>query len=137
MSYRCFVQLIDAAERLSEAAHKSHNREAGDMALAFSLYGSIMAEKDSMIEQMAAEASARLSGQDRTIASAWLNVALAEYSINDRDYSKATGYALDALEKGKALNNNDLTIVALSQLARIYNNKEDKTGIKRLFKNKR
>ena len=130
--YRRFELLIDVSRILSESSRINRNQESSDMALAFSLYGAVMLETDSMVDQMGIEASKRIAGPDKASkrAAAWLNMALAEYSITEIDYSKAARYAFDAIEAANELRHKDLVIMALGQLARIYNNKEDDSGIK-------
>ena len=132
LSYRRFELLIDVSRILSESSRINRNQESSDMALAFSLYGAVMLETDSMVDQMGIEASKRIAGPDKASkrAAAWLNMALAEYSITEIDYSKAARYAFDAIEAANELRHKDLVIMALGQLARIYNNKEDDSGIK-------
>lgn len=132
MSYRRFRPMIETAGQLSAVSRKSKNREAVDMALAFCLYGSVLSETDSLVDAMAKEAAARVDNNDHTTrrAEAWLSVALAEYNISDIDYSKAADHALKALENAKAIRNDNLAVVALGQLAKIYSNKGDKSGIR-------
>lgn len=132
LSYRRFELLIDVSRILSESSRINRNQESSDMALAFSLYGAVMLETDSMVDQMGIEASKRIADPDKASkrAAAWLNMALAEYSITEIDYSKAARYAFDAIEAANELRHKDLVIMALGQLARIYNNKEDDSGIK-------
>lgn len=132
LSYRHFRAMIETAEQLRETSLRNQNREAADMALAFRLYGSIMAETDTMVDEMVQEATTVVTRSDYATkrAAAWLNAALAEYYISEIDYPKATGFALNALDGAKAMNLYDLSVIALSQLARIYNNKEDESGIR-------
>ncbi len=132
LSYRRFELLIDVSRILSESSRINRNQESSDIALAFSLYGAVMLETDSMVDQMGIEASKRVAGPDKASkrATAWLNMALAEYSITEIDYSKAAFYAFDAIEAANELRYKDLVIMALGQLARIYNNKEDESGIR-------
>lgn len=121
LSYRRFRPMIEAAEQLRDESLKSQNREAYDMALAFRLYGSVMAETDSVADRMVQEATATVTKSDYATkrAAAWLNAALAEYSISEIDYSRATGFALNALNGAKDLHLYDLSVVALGQLSRI------------------
>ncbi len=132
LSYRRFELLIDVSRILSESSRINRNQEYSDIALAFSLYSAVMLETDSMVDQMGIEASKRVAGPDKASkrATAWLNMALAEYSITEIDYSKAAFYAFDAIEAANELRYKDLVIMALGQLARIYNNKEDESGIR-------
>lgn len=132
LSYRRFPDLVTTARKLSKVSRESKNSETSDLAMAFNLYGSILADTDSMTDILAEDVALRLSDteQNSKLAKAWLNTALAEYEIAEIDYSKATGHALDALKQAESIHDDDLSVVALGQLARIYSNKEDKSGIK-------
>lgn len=131
-SVRRFRMLVESAGELSDASRKSRNLEASDLALAYMLYGSVLSESDSTLSGMVEEATVRIKDSGKTVspAAVWLHIALAEYYISDIDYPKATDHALESLKMAEQLHSDDLAVIALSQLAHIYSNKEDASGIR-------